>query len=117
MLILHQRRKCAENILHDTQPYISVQAEFRFYLPAIFHSLDKIIFDILYYSVSVDPYTILKMKIKTSIVQVDGSHNSNLIITHKGFCVKETGLIFIIIYTEYRKIQEIGIEKKKNLII
>ena len=30
MLILHQRRKCAENILHDTQPYISVQAEFRF---------------------------------------------------------------------------------------
>ena len=111
MLILHQRRKCAKNILHDTQPYISVQAEFRFYLPAIFHSLDKIIFDILYYSVSVDPYTILKMKIKTSIVQVDGSHNSNLIITHKGFCVKETGLIFINLYTGFQKLPVIGLGK------
>ena len=84
MLILHQRRKYAENILHDTQPYISVQAEFQFYLPAIFHSLDKIIFDILYYSVSVDPYTILKVKIQAPVVQIDGSHNSDLVITYKG---------------------------------
>ena len=51
--------------------------------------------------VFVDPYAIFKMQIKTSVIQINGSHHSNFIITDKRLGMKESGLVFINFYTGF----------------
>ena len=47
------------------------------------HGFQKILKNIPDHIVFVDPYAIFKMQIKASVIQINGSHHCNFIITDK----------------------------------
>ena len=45
--------------------------------------------------VLVEPYSIFEMEIQASVIQVNGSYDCYLIVTHKRLCMQKTRLVFI----------------------
>ena len=108
----------AENILHHAHPDISVQTKFQFYRIAVLHCLRKVIFNVLHNFILINPYAIFKMKIQTSIIQIDRSHHANLIITYKRFRVEKSRLIFIDFYSCFQQLSVIRrCQKKYQLLL
>ena len=77
------------------------------------HGFQKILKNIPDHVVFVDPYAIFKMQIKTSVIQINGSHHSNFIITDKRLGMKESGLVFINFYTGFYQLRIIRLGKKE----
>ena len=100
---LQHRRKQSQYALHCPHCNISASAEFQCHWIAVIQGICKVFFNIPDHLVAVNPHSILKVKIKAAVIQVNRSHHANLIIAHKGLCMKKSRLILINLYPSLKR--------------